>query len=335
MKRRIVSPLMFGIFLFWAPSWTAAKEVIRVGTLAPKGSSWHRILSQMGAEIDQATQGEVIFRIYPGGIVGDESEMIRKMRIGQLHAAAISNAGVAGIDPTAYALSLPMKFDSYEEWDYVRNRINPDLEASMRKAGFEVLTWSDVGWVYFFSKKPITHPAELKAMKLATSADESSMSDILKWAGFNPIPITTVDQLTGLQTGLIDVVYMPAILAEGSQLFRYAPHALDLKWAPLQGALVMTQDKWRNLTASQQEIVLQITRKLGADLRREAREQERASLEAMQQRGLVLHAIDDETRQAWIETTRSAYPKIRDRLVPGPILDRVDALCAEFQTQSP
>jgi len=311
----------------------SAKEVIRVGTLAPKGSSWHRILSQMGAEIKQATKGEVILRIYPGGIVGDEAEMIRKMRIGQLHAAAISNAGVGGIDSSAYALSLPLKFQSYEEWDFVRNKINPDLEAKMRKNGFEVLTWSDVGWVYFFSKKPLVHPDQLKTLKLATSADESSMTDILKWAGFNPIPITTVDRLTGLQTGLIDTVYMPAILAEGSQLFRYAPHATDMKWAPLQGALVMTEKRWKKLSPEQQSVILSVTRKLGADLRSEARQQEQKSLEAMKGRGLTIHPIDVDARKAWLATTEQAYPKVRDTLVPGEMLDRVDALCAEFRAQ--
>ncbi len=192
--------------------------------------------------------------------MGDESEMIRKMRIGQLQAAAISNAGLAEIDASAYALMLPMMFASYEEWDHVRQKVNPLLEEKLKEKGFVVLAWSDVGWVYFFTKSPMRTPSDLKGMKLAGSHTESRTIDIFKWAGFNPVPISTVDMMTGLQTGLIDSLYLPIILAEGSQYYRQAPHMTDMKWAPLQGAVVMHEKGWAELSADQKTEVLRITR---------------------------------------------------------------------------
>src|SRR5262245_10989222 len=282
MNRRILRPFLIAFLLF--AFRTEAAVVVRLGTLAPAGSSWELILKRMGVEWSKATADELRLRIYAGGTVGDESEMIRKMRIGQLQAAAISNAGLAEIDPSAYALMLPMMFASYEEWDHVRQKVNPRLEEKLKEKGFVVLAWSDVGWVYFFTKKPMKTPADLRAMKLAGSHTESRTIDIFKWAGFNPVPISTVDMLTGLQTGLIDSLYLPLILAEGSQYYRQAPYMTDMKWAPLQCAVVMHEKGWAGLSAEQRTEVLRITQKVGEELRATNREQEGRSLDAMKAR---------------------------------------------------
>ncbi|MFQ5792624.1 MAG: TRAP transporter substrate-binding protein DctP, partial [Acidobacteriota bacterium] len=268
---------------------TEAKVLIRLGTLVPDGSSWHRTLRRMGVEWRKSTGGQVNLRIFPGGVVGEEGDMIRKMRIGQLQAAAISNAGLAEIDPSAYALMLPMMFDSYQEWDYVRQKVNPILERNLREKGFVVLAWSDVGWVYFFTRKPMQRPDELKQMKLAGSASESTSVDIFKWAGFNPVPITIVDMVTGLQTGLIDALYSPIIMAEGSQFYRQAKNMTDMKWAPLQGAVVMHEKGWNRLSPEQQDTIVKITREVGEKLRRDNRQLEERSNQAAQLfRGLGL-----------------------------------------------
>lgn len=308
-----------------------ARVVLRLGTVAPKGSSWELLMRRMGAEWGKASDGDVRLRIYAGGTVGDEGEMIRKMRIGQLQAAGISNAGLAELDPTAYALMLPMMFESYEEWDYVRNEINPILAKNLAEKGFIVLTWSDVGWVYFFTKSPMRTPSDLAAMKLAGSHTETRTIDIFKWAGFNPVPISTVDMMTGFQTGLIDSTYAPLILAEGSQLYRQAANMTDMKWAPLQGAIVMHENGWKKLSPEQQVDVLRITRKIGEEQRQSNRRQERRSLDAMTKRGLQVIDVTDEIVAEWRVVAEKAYPRVREDLVPPEIFDRVEALRDEFR----
>jgi TRAP-type C4-dicarboxylate transport system substrate-binding protein len=320
-------------FLFVATASLEARVVLRLGTLAPKGSSWELILRKMGADWSQATDGEVYLRIYPGGTVGDEAEMIRKMRIGQLQAAAISNAGLAEIDSGAYALMLPMMFESYEEWDYVRQRVNPILEEKLKEKGFIVLAWSDVGWVYFFTKEPMRTPADLARMKLAGSHTESRTIEIFKWAGFNPVPISALDMMTGLETGLIDSVYMPIILAEGSQYYRQASYMTDMKWAPLQGAVVMREQGWNRLSDAQKNEVLRITRRVGTDLQRTNREQERQSLEAMTKRGLEIVPVSDAVRREWREVAEKAYPRVRENLVPPELFDQVQKLRDQYRNE--
>jgi len=310
-----------------------ARVVLRLGTMVPKGSSWELILRRMGSLWGEATDGELRLRIYPGGTVGDEGEMIRKMRIGQLQAAAISNAGLAEIDPSAYALMLPMMFDSYDEWDYVRGQVNAELEASLAERGFTVLAWSDVGWVYFFTKEPMQSPDDLMRMKLAGSHTETKTIDIFKWAGFNPVPISAVDMMTGLQTGLIDSLPLPLIYAEGSQFYRQAPHMTDMKWAPLQGAVVMHENGWSKLTPGQQKEVLRITREVGHELRTSNREQEQRSLDAMTKRGLNVVDVPEQVLNEWRAVAGKAYPRVRGDLVPAEIFDRVEKLRDEFRAQ--
>ncbi|HJS75458.1 MAG TPA: TRAP transporter substrate-binding protein DctP [Vicinamibacteria bacterium] len=329
MNRRILHLCLF-LFLLSAVG-TEAAVVVRLGTLAPTGSSWELILKRMGVEWSKATGDELRLRIYAGGTVGDESEMIRKMRIGQLQAAAISNAGLAEIDAGAYALMLPMMFASYEEWDHVRQKVNPLLEEKLKEKGFVVLAWSDVGWVYFFTKKPMKTPSDLRGMKLAGSHTESRTIDIFKWAGFNPVPISTVDMMTGLQTGLIDSLYLPIILAEGSQYYRQAPHMTDMKWAPLQGAVVMHEKGWVALTDAQKAEVLRITQKVGEELRASNRAQEERSLEAMKSRGLSIVPVEDAIVEEWAQTVEKAYPRVRESLVPPSIFDEVVRLRDEYR----
>ncbi len=334
MTKRTFVALLSMLLLLSLTLPLQAKVILRLGTLVPQGSAWDKILRRMGSELKKASGGDVILRIYPGGAVGDESEMIRKMRIGQLQVAAISNAGLAEIDSRAYAVMLPMMFENYEEWDYVRQKINPILEEKLAENGFIVLAWSDAGWVYFFSNQPMRTPDELKQMRLAGSLSESSTVDIFKWAGFNPVPISTVDMLAGLQTGLIDSAYMPIMLAEASQFYRQAKHMTDLKWAPLQGALVMHERGWKQLSSEQKDMVMRTAKDVGEELKKDIRQHEVRSLQAMKSRGLQVLSLNDDTRAEWREAAENAYPRVRGKLVPPEIFDEVMRLRDEFRTNS-
>ncbi len=329
MKARILQALVL-IALTLGGTLEAATK-IRMGTLAPKGSSWHQLLEEMGYRWKEATGGEVRLTIYAGGVVGGEEDMIRKMRIGQLQAAAISNAGLAEVERSAYGLMVPMMFESYEEWDFVRNQINRDLEAQLEAKEFRVLTWSDVGWVYFFTKTPLQTPDQLRQRRLGASPTETATVDIMKWAGLNPVPITIADTATGLQTGLIDTIYIPLIFAQGSQLYRDARNMTDLRWVPLQGALVIHESGFQEIPPQHRPQVLQIAREIGERLRLQTRQQEQEALDTMKQRGLQVWPVDGETLEKWRELAIEAYPRIREQLVSPEIFDKVQRLRDQFR----
>jgi TRAP-type C4-dicarboxylate transport system substrate-binding protein len=275
----------------------------------------------------------VTLKIFEGGKLGDENAMIRKMRIKQLQAAAISDAGLAQIDRGAYALMIPGMFDSYAEWDYVRSKANPAMEKKLEQKGFVVLTWSSLGWVHFFSKEPLVSPDQLRKVKLAASASDPTAVEIMKWAKLNPVPITLADMVTGLQTGLIDAFYFPIILAESSNLYRYAGNMNSLRWAPLQGALVVSASTWKRISAAHQRVLLDLSRKTGKRLQEETRRREKASLEAMKARGLKVWEIDENTRQLWQKTAGSAYPRVREDLVTPEVFDQVKKWRDEYRAK--
>jgi TRAP-type C4-dicarboxylate transport system substrate-binding protein len=150
--------------LLFAAAPAGAQQVIKLGTIAPEGTPWLDAIRDMGEQWKAATDGKIEFRIYPGGVVGDDPDMVRKMRIGQLQAAALSNTGLYDIAHEMQALQMPMMIQSYEELDYVRDRIAPKLEKILEGKGFKVLNWGDAGWVHFFAQQPILRPDDLKPM---------------------------------------------------------------------------------------------------------------------------------------------------------------------------
>src|SRR5512143_1643468 len=164
--RRAAAVLLLAAAVSVPGAAESAPTIIKMATLAPEGSSWFRVLQEMGEEWRKASDGAITLRIYPGGVAGDEDAVIRKMRVGQIQAAAITGIGLAYLEPSFYALHIPMMYESDEEFDSVRDRYAPVLERKMEEKGFVVLNWGDAGWVHFFSKVPVVTPAEAKALKL-------------------------------------------------------------------------------------------------------------------------------------------------------------------------
>ena len=144
----------------------AKKIIIKMATLAPEGTEWHGLLVEMGQEWTKVTNGQVRLRIYPGGVVGDERDMIRKIRIGQIHGAAVTTEGMTEVNQYFTSFNYPLLFQSYEDVDFVRNQLNDELYKETEKNGFKLLTMVDVGWVYWFSTEPVYTPSDLKSTKI-------------------------------------------------------------------------------------------------------------------------------------------------------------------------
>ena len=249
----------------------AQTTVIRLGTLVPKGSRWHEILLNMGEEWKKASGGKIELKIYPGGEQGDEPEMVQKLRIKTLQAVALSGAGLSGIDPDVAALQIPMMLSSYEELDYVRDRISDRLEKGLAQRGFVVLNWGDAGWIHFFTKQPAMHPDDIRRMKLCVLQGDTATFQLYKINGFLPVSLAATDILTGLQTGLIDAFQAPPLVALSNQWFGGAKNMLDISFAQLVGATVIHIDVRDNIPAPVHKEMMQSARTAGVALRDEIR----------------------------------------------------------------
>ncbi|HEY5577793.1 MAG TPA: TRAP transporter substrate-binding protein DctP, partial [Deferrimonas sp.] len=253
--------LLAAALLSWPGAARSAPTVVKMATLAPEGSSWYRVLQEMGEEWRKASGGAVTLRIYPGGIAGDEDAVIRKMRIGQIQAAAITGIGLAYLEPSFYALHIPMMYESDEEFDFVRDRYAPVLERKLEEKGFIVLNWGDAGWVRFFSKDPVVTPAEAKALKLFQWAGDTNLVQLYKETGFHPVPLSTNDLLPGLQTGMVNGFSSTPLVALAFQWFGLAPHMADLRYAPLTGATVIERRAWEKIPPGLRPKLLEASRR--------------------------------------------------------------------------
>jgi len=324
-----------GFLLFLAVAALPAQTIIRLGTLVPKGSSWHQILLHMADEWKQTSGGKIELKIYPGGEQGDEPEMVQKLRIKKLQAVALSGAGLSGIDPAVAALQVPMLLSSYDELDYVRDRISDRLEKGLAQHGFVVLNWGDAGWIYFFTKQPAVHPDDIRRLKLCVLQGDAATYELYKAHGFRPVSLAATDILTGLQTGLIDAFQAPPLVALSDQWFGGAKNMLNIQFAPLVGATVMDKDAWDKIPAATQKELLQSARTAGVALRNEIRKAEANSIPLMQQFGLNVVPADAKVVAEWRQLSESIWPKLRGSMVPADLFDEVVRLRDEYRKKHP
>ena len=331
---RIIVALV--VLLMAIPTALAEKNVkIRLGTRAPAGSPWHDALLEMKEDWRRISGGTIEVKIY-SGVLGDEAEMIRKMNIGQLQAVAISGAALPRIDSGVSCLQIPLLLDSYEELDYVRDRLAPLLERRIEERGFVVVNWSDAGWVHFFTKSPAATPDDLRQLKLLTSAGDPQTEKLYKDFGLHVVPLPYTEVLMALETGLIEAVQGPPLYAMLDQWFGLAPNMTDLRWAPLVGATVIRRDTWEAIPQAWREEMLESARAAGLQLRGKIRALGEEAVPEMEKRGLKVVSLDEAALRAWSAETTRAYQKLRGVYAPADLFDEAVRLRDELrETASP
>jgi TRAP-type C4-dicarboxylate transport system substrate-binding protein len=307
----------------------AADKQLRIGTLAPKNSLYHRQLMEVGEawRSAQAAQGNgAKYLIYPDGSQGGETDMARRMRIGQLQGALLSVVGLREIEPSIGALqSMPLLFKTWDEVDYVREKMRPAMEKKFLDKGFVVLAWGDAGWVRFFSKEPAVAPGDFKKMKFFAWGAEAEQQEIMKSLGYTPVPLETSDILPAIQTGMINAVPSTPYFALASQIYTSAPNMLEINWAPIVGALVVTKKAWDELSPAGQDAVRAAGEKAGKEMRMKARQEVDEAVDAMKKRGLVVNRPNAEQMKEWNTLAEQLYPRIRGAMVPAETFDEVFA----------
>ena len=267
----------------------------------------------------------VKLKIYPGGVAGNEGTQVRKMRIGQQHAAALSNLGLLDIDPGPQVINTPMLIENYGELDCVMDRITPTLERRLAQKGFVVLSWSDAGWTYYFNRESVRTPAEAARYKVFAWEGDPAAVIGFRRAGLNPVVVQSVEVIPSLQSGLIDGFFSTPLATLSLQWFALAPNMLDVPWAPLTGATVITQETWDAIPAQYHEPFMAAAREVGASLKDEIRRQDQAAIAVMQRYGLQRVEVDDSTRQQWEAKAHGLYDYFRSDIVPADVFDLATA----------
>lgn len=324
--KKWLSSTLVAACLLGFPLAQAAEKSLRIGSLVPKNSLYHRQLLDI-AESWRTAQGPgAKYLVYPDGSQGGEAEMARRMRIGQLQGALLSVVGLREIEPSIAALQvMPLLFRNWDEVDYVREKMRPAMEKKFLDKGFVVLAWGDAGWVRFFSKEAAVRPDDYKRMKFFAWGSEPEQQAIMKSLGYTPVPLETTDILPAIQTGMINVVPSTPYFALATQVYNTAPHMLEINWAPIVGALVVTRKAWDDMSPETQQAVRTASDKAGAQIRTKARQEVEDAVDAMKKRGLTVHKPNAEQMKEWNELADKLYPRIRGTMVPAETFDEVMA----------
>ena len=303
----------------------AAPGEIKLATLAPANTSWHKALLDMGSTWSKDTQGRVTLTVYPGGIQGDESTTIKKMRPGidTLQASFLTAAGLAELDEAFNVFAMPFFFESDDEEMAVEKKLTPLLEQRLQAKGFHLLSWGTGGWVQVFSKKPLRSLADVKAAKLFTSKGSEKWVQWYVSNGFHPVALLPADipaQLK-LSTGLIDTTPNPPYLALSLQIFRDAKYMLDLHIAPLTGAMIISNTAWNRISAEDKPKVTAAAQALEKRVRAEAPAQDAESVKQMVARGLQVITLDPKAAAEFRAAATQLNATMRGSMVPPDVHD--------------
>ncbi|TMA75110.1 MAG: C4-dicarboxylate ABC transporter substrate-binding protein [Deltaproteobacteria bacterium] len=304
---------------------------IKLGTLAPQGSTWHQLLMSMAQDVSKTTNGKVELKIYAGGTQGNEGEMIRKMSIGQLHAASITAIGLHEITPEPQAEDVPFMIDSYEEYDYVHEKIRGKLEDAIARRNYQVLHWGEVGFVYLFSTQPYRTPVDFGKGKVFTWNGDPGAEAAWKAAGFHPVVLSSTDLVPSLTSGMINVVAQSPLYAYTTNLYSRARNMLNMHWGFLTGATVVRKDTWEKIPEDLRQKVLEIAEDYGKKTRDDIRKQNEDAIAQMKKRGL--NVVQPTSLEEWQKAAEEANEVVRGKVVPAGIYDEVKKLRDEYRAQ--
>jgi TRAP-type C4-dicarboxylate transport system substrate-binding protein len=304
---------------------------LNLGTLAPRGSSYHQALLAMGQSWSATSDGRVHLVVFADGTQGSEADMVRLMRIGTLQAGLLTSTGLETIESTIAGLQkLPFVFHDFGEFDYIMGLMSPRLEQKLGEKGFHVLFWLDTGWLRLFSTDASITPADFARHRFFVWADPRQ-AEILKHIRQNPVDLEANDLPTALQTGLVSAMPAPPIFVLATQLDRRAKHMLRINYAPLLGAAVVTKTAWDKIPPEWREQFTVAARKAGDEIRARSRAESEEAVVAMQKRGLIVHELTPEARAAWQALAEQAYPLIRGTLMPADMFDEVQRDLAAYR----
>jgi TRAP-type C4-dicarboxylate transport system substrate-binding protein len=293
MDRRNVAALFGFIFLSSLLPTPAAESSdksisIKIATLAPEGSSWMKTFEMLNREIAEKTGNKLQLRIYAGGVLGDETDMLRKMQIGQIQAAALTSGSLSLLFKEINVLQIPFLFHNYEEVDYTLTAMDSFFKRGLEANGYVLLGWSEVGFVYLMSKTPLASVSDVRNTKVWIWEQSPMAKAIFDEAGVAAIPLSVPDVLVGLQTGLVDVVYAPPSGAISLQWFTKVKYLTDVPLAYLAGGIVVRKDTFNGMPQNFQTILLESFPRYLDQLKAVTRKENQEAIEVMVKHGMKI-----------------------------------------------
>jgi len=285
MRRPLCSLIVVAAALLIAAGAHAA-ETLKIATAVPAGTSFVKELKKAGATIAERTNGRVELKLFPGGVMGADKAVLRKIKIGQLQGAVVTANGLAEINPDAQVYSLPFLFRNRAEVDYVRERLDPVIRERVRSAGYVVLGISGGGFTYLFSKQRVPRLEALADTRVWVPPGDEITARMFRNAGSQTVALPVSDVYTALQRGLIDTVAINPAGAISLQWHTGVSYYTDAPLLYLVGMMVVDQRAFQKIDEADQKTVRNVLSDAFERLNAITREDNAEALEALKSRGI-------------------------------------------------
>jgi len=310
-----------------------AATMIKVALVTPEGSTWTNTLYQMADEVERKTGGEITFKIYAGGISGDELDVLRKIRVNRIHAAGFSGVGLGVILPEIRILEAPLMFQNYAEVDYVKDKLSDRLSAGFEKKGFVLLGFAEAGFVYFFSKSPMDTIGGVGAAKMWAWNGDPVAETFLKSFGIKTYPLHLTDVNTGLETGMIDSFYAPPLAAVAFQWYAKVDSMLDYPMVNSTGALLMKKSIFNRLSPANQAILRDAGEKYCDELIRLSRRDNEEARVVLKEEEIQFTQPSADLTVLFRKRAQETYLKNIPKLYSRELFDQVQSHLNEYRNR--
>ncbi len=334
IKRLVLFFLVSVSILISLPTLVFPQEfTIKFATLAPEGSTWITVMKEYDQAIRKESGGRVGFKIYPGGVAGDEKDVLRKIRLGQFHSAGITGVGIGEIAKSARILDAPFLFKNTAEIDYIVDQYDAELRKEFENGGYVLLGWAEVGFVYVFTNTPVTKVEDMRNVKMWQWEGDPVAEATFKSFGVNPIQLSISDVLTSLQTGLINGMYTSPLAGVSLQWYTATKYMLDYPLTNASGAVVISKREFDKMPADIQSILLKNGKQLMRKLTLQSREGNVKSLDVLKKNKIVFTKPEAKETARYEEIGRNARRLMVGKLYSEDLLNRVEKSLADFRAK--
>jgi len=307
---RAIVVYLFGLIFVCVPA--AQAVTFKIATLAPDGTTWMKEMRAGAEDIKVRTDGRVKFRFFPGGIMGNDKSVLRKIRVGQLDGGAFTVGGLSDIAPDSQIYTLPLAFRSFDEVDYVRQRMDKLILDELLHKGFVSFGLSEGGFAYLMSNRSLRKAGDLKGQKVWIPEGDRISRAGFEAVGVSPIPLSVADVLTGLQTGLIDTIGTSSTGAIALQWYTHVRYVTDMPLLYLYDTMIIKRKTLEKLTPEDREVVRTVMAGITDRLNEQSRLDNQQARDALREQGIIFADTAPEDRAAWEASMVSAMDRLAD-----------------------
>ena len=322
--------LLFLIFL----TGTATAATLKIATISPEGSMWMEKMRKGADQVEKETEKRVTMKFYPGGVMGNDNAVLRKVRIGQLQGGAFVAGSLSQFFPANQIYAQPFKFQNLGEVDYIRQFMDSYIIEGLDKGGFVVFGIIGGGFAYIMSKEPIETVEDLRKRKVWIPDNDHISQDSIKVFGITPIPLPISDVRTSLQTGLIDTIGTSPVGAVVLQWHNQIKYVMDIPLIYLHAALAIDKTQFMKIDEADRRIISRVMTSALKEIDIQNRKDDIEAIETLKSRGITFTTPSKQAREEWYRIAGLAsIEMVESGVLPQDIVDKLNAHLDDFHSK--